>query len=215
MSKFLDLILHLDVQLSNIISTYGTGTYLILFLVIFCETGLVITPFLPGDSLLFAAGAFAARGDLHILWLWIMLIVAAIVGDTLNYFVGYYAGTQVLNRWEGRVLKREHIEKTQAFYAKHGGKTIIIARFLPIIRTFAPFVAGISRMTYSQFVLYNVCGGFIWITAFLFGGYFFGNIPVVRDNFTIVIFGVIILSILPAIVRLAQHHYTRYRSVHS
>lgn len=209
MSQFVDIFLHLDTHLSNVILAYGGWTYSILFLVVFCETGLIILPFLPGDSLLFAAGAFAGRGDLHLTWLWSMLTVAAIVGDTVNYFVGYHAGKKVLDRWEGRILKREHIDRTQAFYNKHGGKTIILARFIPIIRTFAPFVAGIAKMKYSHFVAYNVVGGVVWVTIFLLGGYFFGNIPVIRDNFTLVIFAVIGISILPGIVKYIHHLFTR------
>jgi len=212
MSQFIDIFLHLDTHLSNVILAYGGWTYSILFLVVFCETGLIILPFLPGDSLLFAAGAFAGRGDLHLTWLWGMLTVAAIVGDTVNYFVGYHAGKKVLDRWEGRILKREHIDRTQAFYNKHGGKTIILARFIPIIRTFAPFVAGIAKMKYSHFVAYNVVGGMIWVTIFLLGGYFFGNIPIIRDNFTLVIFAVIGVSIMPGIIRLLQHQYALYRA---
>ncbi len=204
MSQFIDLFLHLDVQLSNIISTYGGWTYVILVLVVFCETGLIITPFLPGDSLLFAAGTFAARGDLHIGWLWFGLTTAAILGDTMNYFVGYYAGDKVLSRWKGRILKRDHIERTQAFYKKHGGKTIVLARFIPIIRTFAPFVAGIGKMQYRQFLIYNVGGGVLWTAVFLIGGYFFGNIPLIKNNFEWVILVIIVMSIFPGIIQIIQ-----------
>lgn len=211
MSQFIDLFLHLDVQLSNVISTYGVWTYAILFVVLFCETGLVFTPFLPGDSLLFAAGAFAARGSLSLQYLWFLLVVAAILGDSVNYLIGYYAGRKLIARWKGPLLKPEHVTYTQKFYDKHGGKTIVLARFIPIIRTFAPFVAGIAKMSYGYFILYNILGAIAWVTICLGGGYLLGNIPIIKDNFEWVILIVVGLSILPALIRVGQHKYRLYR----
>lgn len=194
----IDLFLHLDKHLSEIIENYGFWTYLILFIIIFCETGLVVTPFLPGDSLLFAAGAFAALGALDIRLLLILLIVAAIAGDTVNYWIGNYIGPRAFSG-EVRFLKKEYLDRTHAFYEKHGGKTIILARFVPIIRTFAPFVAGIGAMTYSRFITYNVVGGIVWVTLFTLAGYFFGNIPAVKHNFSLVILAIIFISVLPMV----------------
>ena len=175
-------------------------TYLLLFLIIFCETGLVITPILPGDSLLFAAGTFAAGGALDPLWLFVLLSIAAVAGDSVNYWVGNLIGPKIFHREKVRFFKKEYLERTHAFYERHGGKTIIIARFIPIIRTFAPFVAGIGQMTYLRFFAYNVIGGLSWIAIFVFGAYFFGNIPVVKRNFTLVIVAIIIISILPGVI---------------
>jgi membrane-associated protein len=196
----IDVLLHLDRHLSTVIQDYGMWTYLILFLIIFCETGLVVTPILPGDSLLFAVGTFAARGALDINLVLILLSVAAVAGDTLNYAIGYRLGPQVFRKEGVRFLNREYLDRTHQFYERHGAKTIVIARFVPIVRTFAPFVAGIGRMSYSRFVVYNVVGGVGWIVILVLGGYAFGNIPVVKQNFTLVIFAIIILSILPGVV---------------
>jgi membrane-associated protein len=201
--------MHLDKHLGSVIQSYGIWTYLILFLIIFCETGLVITPILPGDSLLFAAGAFAARGDFDVLWLFILLTIAAVAGDTLNYWVGSYMGPKIFHKEKVRFLNREYLDRTHQFYEKHGGKTIIIARFMPIIRTFAPFVAGIGKMTYFHFISYNVIGGIVWIAAFVFGGFFFGNIPVVKRNFTLVIMAIIILSIMPGVIEYLRHRFRK------
>jgi membrane-associated protein len=193
----IDFVLHIDRHLDEIIRNYGALTYLILFLIIFMETGLVVTPFLPGDSLLFAAATFAAIGSLNLIWLILLLITAAILGDATNYFIGRKLGNKLINtRW----VKKEYLDKTHHFYEKHGGKTIIIARFVPIVRTFAPFVAGIGEMSYRRFASFNVIGGVMWVLAFLFAGYFFGNIPVVRENFGIVIIAIIIISVLPAVI---------------
>jgi len=199
-----NLFLHLDKHLKVIIGNYGEWTYLILFIIIFCETGLVITPFLPGDSLLFASGAFAALGCFELGWLLMLLMFAAIAGDTVNYWLGHYVGEK---GFEGRIplVKQEHLIQTQDFYAKYGGKTIILARFIPIIRTFAPFVAGVGSMTYKKFLLYNLIGGIAWVSICVMGGYFFGNLPFVQKNFSLVILVIIIISVLPMLVELARN----------
>ena len=195
LKSMLDLFLHLDEYLAQIIANYGTWTYAILFTVIFVETGLVIMPILPGDSLLFAAGTFAALPDgLNIWYLLILLILAAIIGDTVNYSIGHYLGERAYNiKW----IKKEYFDKTHAFFEKHGGKAIFLARFVPIVRTFAPFVAGIGKMSYSYFITYNVVGGIVWVMLFTLAGYFFGNIPFVRENFEYVIIVIILISVLP------------------
>lgn len=195
-----DLFLHLDKNLELVIQGYGMWTYLILFILVFLETGLVVTPFLPGDSLLFVAGAFSASGSLNVVLLFITLGIAAILGDTANYQIGHFVGPKVFSKSNTRLFKKEHLERTQLFYEKHGGKTIIIARFIPVIRTFAPFVAGIGEMTYLRFLSYNLIGGIAWVTILLFGGYLFGNLPIVRNNFTTVILAIIFISILPGIL---------------
>lgn len=195
----LDLFLHLDEHLSTIIQTYGTWTYGLLFLVIFLETGVVVTPFLPGDSLLFAAGTFAALGSLNVLLLYALLFAAAVLGDTVNYWIGNKIGPRAFEQ-DIRFLKKEYLEKTQRFYDKHGGKTIVLARFVPIVRTFAPFVAGVGTMSYGRFITYNLLGAFLWTTLFVFGGFFFGNIPVVRRNFEFVILGIIFISVMPMLI---------------
>ncbi|HEX6384527.1 MAG TPA: DedA family protein [Anaerolineae bacterium] len=199
----MDLFLHLDEHLSVIILDYGIWTYGILFLVIFLETGLVVTPFLPGDSLLFAAGTFAALGSFNVFLLFGLLFAAAILGDTVNYWIGYQIGPRVFQQ-DIRFLKREYLERTQRFYEKHGGKTIVLARFVPIVRTFAPFVAGVGTMSYGRFIAYNVLGGFLWTAIFIFGGYFFGNIPIVKRNFELVIIAIILVSVLPMLVEFAR-----------
>jgi membrane-associated protein len=202
---FIDILLHLDKHLAGIIQQYGVWTYLILFLIIFCETGLVVTPILPGDSLLFATGAFAATGALDVVTILVLLTVAAILGDTVNYWIGSYIGPKAFQYEKSRLFKKEYLIRTHEFYEKHGGKTIIIARFMPIIRTFAPFVAGIGKMTYAKFLSYNIAGGILWIGLFVLGGYFFGNIPFVKKNFTLVILVIIILSILPGVIEFIRH----------
>ena len=196
--QLFDFILHIDVHLDGIIRNYGAWTYAILFLIIFAETGFVVTPLLPGDSLLFAAGAFAARGSLEPALLFALLSVAAVAGDAVNYSVGRYLGPRAQKGI--RFVKQEYLDRTHAFYERHGGKTIVIARFMPIIRTFAPFVAGVGAMGYRRFAVFNISGGVAWIATFVFAGYFFGNIPAVEENFTFVIFAIILVSIMPAII---------------
>ncbi len=198
-TTIIDLFLHLDKHLAEVIGQYGLWTYVILCLIIFCETGLVVTPFLPGDSLLFAAGTFAALGSLDPAILCVSLTICAILGDAVNYKIGRYCGPKVLTG-KSRFLKREYIERTEKFYLKYGGKTIIFARFVPIIRTFAPFLAGVGKMPYSRFGLFNIVGAILWIGLFVMGGYFFGNIEIVRKNFTLVILAIIVISVLPAVV---------------
>jgi membrane-associated protein len=200
-----DWVLHLDRHLTELVAQYGGWTYAVLFLIVFCETGLVVTPFLPGDSLLFAIGALSATGALDPVVVIVLLATAAILGDTVNYAAGAYLGPKVF-RWESsRFFKREHLERTRLFYEKYGAKTIIIARFVPIVRTFAPFVAGIGRMEYRRFLLYNVAGGIVWVVAFVLAGYFFGNIPLVKRNFTLVILAIIALSLVPGLYEYVRH----------
>lgn len=200
-----DLFLHLDKHLGDVIQTYGPETYLLLFAIIFCETGLVVTPFLPGDSLLFAAGAFSAAGALQAPVVWGLLWFAAVLGDNLNYWIGVVAGPHVFSSETNRFFKREHLERTQRYYERYGGKTLVIARFVPIVRTFAPFVAGIGRMRYLRFLAFSIVGGGMWMSLFVWGGYFFGNLPAVKHNFTLVIFGVIGVSLLPGFVEWLRH----------
>jgi len=198
--KFFDIFIHLDKHLDVLIQTMGLWSYVILFLIIFCETGLVVTPVLPGDSLLFAIGTFSALGSFDLKTALISLSLAAILGDTANYWIGYHVGPKVFKKDYGRLLNKKHLERTHRFYEKHGGKTIIIARFMPFIRTFAPFVAGIGTMSYRRFIAYNIIGGVAWIHTFILGGYFFGNIPAVKRNFTFVIMAIIIISVMPAFI---------------
>jgi membrane-associated protein len=201
---FIDLFLHLDTYLSAVTNEYGLLTYLLLFAIVFCETGLVVTPFLPGDSLIFATGALAASGSFNLFTILVVLCIAAIAGDTVNYQIGNFFRNKISNHENIRFIKQEHLDRTQVFFEKYGVKTIIIARFIPIIRTFAPFVAGVGLMPYSTFISYNVIGGISWVSAFLFGGYFFGSLPVVKDNFSIVILGIIFVSLLPGVITYIQ-----------
>jgi membrane-associated protein len=201
--QLVDFILHIDIHLAELIARYGTGTLVLLFLIVFAETGLVVTPFLPGDSLLFAAGAFAARGALDIGLLVPILLVAAILGDTVNYWIGHKIGRRAFS---GKIpfIKQEYLQRTESFYERHGGKTIILARFVPIIRTFAPFVAGIGTMSYARFVVYNVVGAVLWVVLFTVGGYFFGNLPLVQRNFKLVILAIIVVSVVPIVVEFVR-----------
>ncbi len=205
-SELVNFILHLDVHLNEIIKNFGIWTYLILFMIIFMETGFVITPFLPGDSLLFAAGSFAALGSLNIFALLIVLTFAAILGDTINYWIGHFIGPRAFSG-NVRFLKKEYLDRTHEFYERHGGKTIILARFIPIIRTFAPFVAGIGAMDYPRFLLFNVVGAVLWVCLFTLGGYFFGNLPFVKDNFTLVILAIIAISVLPGVIEFTREKF--------
>ncbi|MBI5389600.1 DedA family protein [Candidatus Woesearchaeota archaeon] len=204
-TQFLDVILHLDTYMSVLIQTFGIFVYVILFMVIFAETGLVLTPFLPGDSLLFVAGAFAGKGDLQVVVIFVLLLVAAILGDSVNYWVGSYFGEKMFV--QRKLIKKEYLDKTKAFYDKHGGKTIILARFVPIVRTFAPFVAGVSRMQYSRFFSRNVIGGVLWVGLFVFGGYFFGTLPFVEKNLTTFILIIIAVSFIPIVVEIVRHKF--------
>ena len=202
---FVDFFLHLDQHLAEVIQRYGTTTYFLLFLIVFLETGLVITPILPGDSLLFAAGAFAALGHLRLWPLFFLLCVAAILGDTVNYAIGARIGPKVFSYSKSRFFNPEHLKKTHEFYEKYGGKTIIIARFVPIVRTFAPFVAGVGQMSYRQFIGYNVIGGVLWVSICVFAGYFFGNLPFVKKNFSVVVIVIVLISLLPAVIEYLKH----------
>ena len=198
--QLIEMVLHLDKHLGELVNYFGLWTYFVLFLIIFCETGLVVTPFLPGDSLLFAIGALSASNQFNIVAIVIVLTIAAIIGDTVNYHIGKYIGPKVFHKDNVRFLNKKHLIKTHEFYERHGGKTIIIARFMPIIRTFAPFVAGMGSMSYARFIVYNIVGGVLWVTLLVFAGYFFGNIPIVKKNFTLVIMAIIFISILPGFI---------------
>lgn len=207
-TSFIEIILHLDQHLSTLLQEYGLWIYLLVFLIIFCETGLVFTPFLPGDSLMFAIGALASQSTLNVLILYLLLVLAAVLGDTVNYWLGAYFGPKVFHE-KVRFLKKEYLLKTEKFYEAHGSKTIILARFIPVIRTFAPFVAGIGKMRYSKFLFYNFLGGILWVTLFLMGGYYFGNIPYIKENFSIAIIIIIILSFIPLLVEIIRHRKTK------
>jgi membrane-associated protein len=196
---FLDFFLHLDDHLLQVIESYGGWTYAILFLIVFCETGLVVTPLLPGDSLLFAAGAFAGAGSLDVIVVMVLLFIAAVLGDAVNYSIGHYLGPKALSG-RSRFLKKEYLDRTHRFYERYGGKTIVIARFVPIVRTFAPFMAGVGRMNYWHFARYNVLGALLWVGVCVMGGYLFGNIPIVKENFELVILMIVFVSVLPGAV---------------
>lgn len=203
MSTLIDLFLHLDVHLTQVVGSYGALTYALLFFILFCETGLVVMPFLPGDSLIFAAGALAALGALNPITLFLSMSIAVILGDTVNYWIGYHAGAKLFAR-PSRLFRQEYLRQAEVFYARHGGKTIILARFMPIVRTFAPFVAGMGRMSYRRFFLFNVIGGIIWVGLFVSAGYFVGNIPFVKHNFEYVILAIIFISFIPPIYHMVK-----------
>ncbi len=206
LTSFVDLVLHLDTHLLALTQEYGAWIYGILFLIIFSETGLVIAPFLPGDSLLFVAGALCGMGSLELQVLVPLLVLAAFSGDNTNYWIGRLLGLRLIQRTGSRLIKPQHLARTHAFYERHGGKTILFARFLPIIRTFAPFVAGIGTMSYRQFLLFSALGSIAWITTFAAGGYFFGNIPLIKNNLTLMTMGIIVISLLPALSEFIRHH---------
>ena len=207
--NFIDFFLHLDSHLLTIATDYKNWIYLFLFLIIFCETGLIVTPFLPGDSLLFAAGALAALGIMNIWLIVVLLCVAAFIGDSVNYSIGKHLGRKVLEK-NYRFISTKHLLKAKSFYEKHGGKTIVIARFIPFVRTFAPFVAGIARMDYSRFIIYNFSGGILWIFTCSFAGYLFGNMPIIKDNFSLVVIAIIIVSLLPVLFEFFRNQYLKY-----
>ena len=204
----IDFILHIDVHLEQAIQQYGVLTYLILFVIVFCETGLVVTPFLPGDSLLFAAGALAAKGLLHPLWLPAVLAAAATLGDITNYWIGRTFGLKGFRK-DARFLNTRHVDRTHAFYAKHGAKTLVMARFLPIVRTFAPFVAGLGGMSFPRFVAFSVMGGLLWVGSCFTAGHVFGNIPVVKEHFSLVVLGIIAVSLLPTLIAVLRGRFAK------
>jgi len=199
LTNIVAFILHIDTHLGEIIANYGALTHFILFLIIFAETGFVFTPFLPGDSILFAAGAFAALGSLHLTWILLLLFAAAVLGDTANYWIGHFFGQKMVDNPKIPFINQKHIDQTQEFYKKHGGKTIFLARFVPIVRTFAPFVAGVGKMHYGKFISYNIFGGFVWVFGFTLAGYFFGNIPQVKEHFSLVVLVIILISVMPIV----------------
>ncbi len=209
LATFIDVVLHLDKHLQVLIQNYGVWIYAILFLIIFCETGLVIAPFLPGDSLLFVSGALAASGNMYVHTLFLVLAAASFLGDNTNYWIGRFLGPKVFSRKDSLLLNPKYLERTQGFYDRHGGKTVVIARFVPIVRTFAPFVAGIGKMDYSRFVMFAFGGAILWIGSLVYAGYFFGNIPWVKNNLSLVIIGIVVLSILPGIVEFLRRKFSR------
>jgi membrane-associated protein len=211
-STIIDVFLHLDQHIAGYMNEYGVWIYVILFVIIFCETGLVVLPFLPGDSLLFATGALAASGSIHLLPIFLIFCVAAIAGDTLNYTIGHYSGNKVEAREKLFFVKRESLDKTNRFFDKHGSATIILSRFIPIIRTFAPFTAGVGKMPYSKFLSYNVIGGIVWVSIALFAGYFFGNIPMIKDNFSVLVLGIVAVSLLPVAFAFVKNKWTALKN---
>ena len=209
LTLIVDFILHVDVHLQELMNNYGLWVYGILFLIIFSETGLVVTPFLPGDSLLFAAGALTVGSAMDVNVLALLLIVAAVLGNITNYTIGHFFGAKLFNNPDSKIFRRDYLDKTHLFFDKHGGKTIIITRFLPIVRTFAPFVAGMGAMTYKRFMAFNIVGGILWVCSFVYAGYLFGNMPIVRQNFTLLIMGIIVFSILPIVIETVRHRLKR------
>lgn len=205
----IDFVLHINVHLDELVRDYGAWVYAVLFVIVFCETGLVVTPILPGDSLLFAVGALCGLGTLDLLVSMLVLLVAAILGDTVNYWIGAWAGPQVFRKKNSRWLNPKHLERTHEFMERYGGKAVIIARFVPIVRTFVPFVAGVGRMSYGRFMMYNVVGAIAWVSCFVPAGYFFGNMPLVKNNFSLVILGIIVVSMLPGIIEFMRQRRAR------
>lgn len=205
--EIFDFLLHVDEYLKNIITLFGPWTYVVLFTIIFAETGLVVTPFLPGDSLLFAVGALAGGKYLNIWIVYVTMLIAAIIGDTVNYWIGHHIGHKVFSKENSRIFNKAYLEKTREFYEKHGGKTIILARFIPIIRTFAPFVAGVGKMHYDTFLFYNITGGVVWVTSLTFAGYFFGGLPFIQEHFEYAVIGIVIISILPMVLEYIKHKH--------
>lgn len=199
-----DIFLHLDKHLDSVVQNFGGWTYVILFLIVFCETGLVVTPFLPGDSLLFAAGAIAGLGSMNVYILMLVLFIAAVLGDAVNYSIGAIIGPKVFEKKNSKIFKQSYLEKTQRFYDRYGGKTIIIARFVPIVRTFAPFLAGVGTMSYSRFAIYNIAGAVLWVGLITYAGYLFGGIPIIKNNFSVVVLAIIFISILPAVIEVLR-----------
>ena len=209
LTLIVDFILHVDVHLQELMNNYGLWVYGILFLIIFSETGLVVTPFLPGDSLLFAAGALTVGSAMDVNILALVLVSAAVLGNITNYTIGHFFGAKLFNNPNSKIFRRDYLEKTHLFFDKHGGKTIIITRFLPIVRTFAPFVAGMGAMTYKRFMVFNIVGGILWVCSFVYAGYLFGNMPIVRQNFTLLVMGIIVFSILPIVIETVRHRLKR------
>lgn len=205
LKQLIDFVLHINVHLNELVANYGVWVYAILFLIVFAETGLVVTPFLPGDSLLFATGAICAQGGLDVWLICLLLFIAAVLGDTVNYWIGYRLGPKVFQRKDSWLLNQKHLQRAHDFYEKYGGKAIVFARFIPIVRTFAPFVAGIGKMTYKRFMFFNFFGAFLWIISFTFAGYYFGNMPAVKKNFSLVIVAIIILSMVPPVLEWFRH----------
>lgn len=214
-ATIIDFILHIDTHLTELAAQYGTWIYAILFLIIFCETGLVVTPFLPGDSLLFAAGGIAALGSMNIHVMVLLLLLAAVVGDAANFMIGKYFGAKLFANPDSKIFRRAYLDKTHAFYAKHGGKTIIIARFVPIVRTFAPFVAGMGNMHYGTFIRYNIIGAILWVALFSYGGYFFANIPLVKNNLGLVLAAIIVVSVLPGVIEVLRARRAGRKHTHN
>ena len=209
LTLIVDFILHVDVHLQELMNNYGLWVYGILFLIIFSETGLVVTPFLPGDSLLFAAGALTVGSAMDVNILALVLVSAAVLGNITNYTIGHFFGAKLFNNPDSKIFRRDYLDKTHHFFDKHGGKTIIITRFLPIVRTFAPFVAGMGAMTYKRFMAFNIVGGILWVCSFVYAGYLFGNMPIVRQNFTLLVMGIIVFSILPIVIETVRHRLKR------
>jgi len=209
LGQIVDIVLHLDQHLAWFLNQYGTWIYALLFLIVFAETGLVVMPFLPGDSLLFVAGTLAGGGGMHVGWLAATLMAAAIMGDSTNYWIGRYVGPKVFKREDSWFFHKNHLMRTERFYERHGGKTVVLARFLPILRTFAPFVAGVGRMPYGRFLFFSVSGTVLWVGSLVAAGYFFGALPIVKQNLSLVILGIIILSILPGVIEYLRHRRAR------